>query len=96
MTVMNGTCLDDERKHKNAKLKPNVLMSHGILLHKASCLNSLVYYHEQGTYKRQYHDNMPVLLKPTHSPLLYIKNGVYSGIHYFFYFCSKTYSEGTR
>ena len=36
-----------------------------------------------------------IILTPL-TPLLYSKTGVYGGIHYFSYFCSKTYIVGTR
>ena len=42
------------------------------------------------------YENTPILFWPPSTPLLYSKTGVYRGIHYFSYFCSKTYVIGTR
>ena len=44
---------------------------------------------KNGYHGKAHHENMPIKFWPPFTPLLYSKTGVYRGINYVFYFCSK-------
>ena len=44
---------------------------------------------QKAIYFSFHHENMPIKFWPPQTPLLYSKTGVYRGMHYFSYFCSK-------